>query len=66
MDDLHDHRAEEMRGRGRGQNLSSQSWTAAGHPKDSSYSDVGGRRGDRKESRKRLGRRAGRKEQPRS
>lgn len=42
MDDLHDHRAEEVRWRGRGETLSSQSWTTAGHPKDSSYNDVGG------------------------
>lgn len=41
-----------------------KSWTTAGHPKDSSYNDVGGRGNDRMESRKRLGRRAGRKEQP--
>lgn len=43
MDDLHDHRAEEVRWRDRGETLSSQSWTAAGHPKDSSYNAVGGR-----------------------
>lgn len=30
MDDLHDHRAEEVRWRGRGETLSSQSWTALG------------------------------------